>query len=326
MDRQVLNHISQSLAYRPISGVTDNPSQRSFDWTRKIYSIAVFNPKTSSVTIPSGQSVVLFDGTRPNPLDGTSVLSLSLLTNSPGVYRLSVNSGSTGFKTARSISGVTGCTVSINNGSLANFDFTGATLTGVAVGDILRINGAQNYDTGPFAFNPLNSGSWVIVGIQGTILSCTRPSGIAFQGVNESVASAAADVSIYAQDGVQDGDKIDISGVFSLVSQRVYTVKTATPNFIDFVSTQPLPNENNLTYTFGSVTFYVTAKKFIGIEVNQDAIVRYNDDTGNSNRVSPISPGDMIKVGWIEKWGDTYKCVVVNKSVNPLDVRFFTTE
>ena len=209
---------------------------------------------------------------------------------------------------------------------MADFNFLGATLSGVAVGDILRINGAQSYDIGPFAFNPLNSGHWVIIAIQGTILKCVRPVGVTFQAVNETITSAASDIQIYAQDGIQDGDKLDITGVFSTVSQRVYTVKLVTPTFVDFVSTQPLPNESGLVYASGSIAFYLTSKKFVGIEVNQDAVIRYNDDTGNSNRVSPIVPSDMTKIGWSEKWGDTYKCVVVNKSVNPLDVRFFTTE
>lgn len=325
MDKQILNCISQILAYRGIDGVTDNPSQRSYDWTRKLYSLSISNPKSDGLTIPAGASATIFDGTRPNPLDGTSVLSVSLLVGSPSIYRLKVTAGTSGFKTKRTIT-VTNCIVAINNNAVATFDFPGGTIASVQVGDILRINGAQGYDTGPYAFNPLNAGSWVIIGKSGTKLTAQRPVGQAFQAVAETVASAPADIMIYAQDGVQDGDKLDITAVLSSASQRTYTVKSATPDFIDFVSTIAIPNESALAYTSGAITFYTDLKKFVAIEVNQESVIRFNDDTGNSNRVNPIVPGDALKIGYMHKWGDTYKCVVVNRSVNPLDVRFFTAE
>jgi hypothetical protein len=325
MDKQILNCISQILAYKGVDGTTDNPSQRSFDWTRKLYSISISNPKSDSATIPAGGSLTLFDGTRPNPLDGTSVLDVALIPGSPSVYRLKVIAGTSGFKTKRAIT-VTACTVAVNNNAVATFDFTGGILTSVAVGDILRINGSQSYDTGPYAFNPLNAGQWIVIGKAGTVLTCVRPTGQAFSAVAETVASSASDVMIYAQDGIQDGDKFDVSAVLSPVSQRTYTVKSVTPDFIDFVSTIAIPNETGLTYASGAITFYTNLKKFVAIEVNQEAVVRFNDDSGNSNRLTPIVPGDALRVGYQHKWGDTYKCVVVNRSVNPLDVRFFTAE
>jgi hypothetical protein len=236
-----------------------------------------------------------------------------------------VTAGTSGFKTKRAIT-ITNCSVTLNNLATATFSFPASTLTGVSVGDIMRINGAQGFDTGPYAFNPLNAGIWMIIGTTATSVTCVRETGKPFSGVVEAVATATADVMIYAQDGIQDGDKLDITGVFSSVSQRSYTAKSVTPDWIDFVSTIALPNESGLAYVADAITFYTNLKKFCAIEVNQDAIVRMNGDTGNSNRVSPIVPGDVLKVGYLHKWGDTYKVEVVNRSVNPLDVRFFTVE
>ena len=107
MDKQILNCISQILAYKGIDGTTDNPSQRAYDWTRKLYSIAILNPKSDSMTIPPGGTLTLFDGTRANPLDNTSVLDLSLLPQSPSLYRLKVTAGTSGFKTKRVLTSVT---------------------------------------------------------------------------------------------------------------------------------------------------------------------------------------------------------------------------
>ena len=153
-----------------------------------------------------GTSLQLFNGTVASGLDGTSVISIQLLPSQSSVYRVSVT-GDANFRTARGVSGLGSTTVTINNNAIAVFNFGSAVLTGVTVGDVLRISGQQLNDTGPFSFNPINSGFWTIIGISGTSLSCTRFIGQEFQAVNETVTATSTDVQIYSSAGIQVGNK-----------------------------------------------------------------------------------------------------------------------
>jgi hypothetical protein len=325
MTNHILNIINSLLAYSDPT-VTDNPHQRAFDHTRRLDSIAVNNPLSNYATLAPGASVKLFDGTVASGLTGSSVLSLSLLSGPNSIYRLSVTSGPSAFKTARTPSGIVACTVTVNNNAVVDFDFTAATLTGIVSGDIMRVKGPGLYDIGPFAFNPLNTGLWKIIGISGTKVSCTRLPGQAFEAAAEVVAVATADVSFYADDGIRKGNKMEITGTLSPASRRTYEVLDVTPTSIDFVSAMPLPVETGLTYVSGTITVYVSSKKLVSIEVDQECVVRFNADTSDNNKVSPIAAGNSLLVGFLSKWGDSYSCEIVNKSLNACNVKFFTTE
>jgi hypothetical protein len=214
----------------------------------------------------------------------------------------------------------------MNNNSMVVFDFTAATLTGIIPGDIMRIDGQLTYDVGPYAFNPLNAGIWKIIGVSGTQVSCVRPTGVPFQGTTELVAIATQDVQFYADDGVQTGHKFIVSGTLSPASFRAYQVSEATPSSITFVSTQPLPLESSLTFVPGTIVFYKSVKKLVYIEVDQDAVVRFDSDTTDNNRLTPIQTGNETLVGYLHKWGDSFSCEIVNKSINTCSVKFLTAE
>ena len=306
--------------------VTNNPHLRSFDHTRRIHSIPVSNPKSDSRQVPAGASLTIFNGTVPTSLSGASTVSLTLLSATSSTYRFSVTAGPAGFRTARSTPGLVACAVTINNNAVAVFNFTGATMTAVQSGDTMRINGVSFGDAGPYAFNDLNSGLWTVIGVSGTQVSCVREAGQPFSGAVESVAVATTNVQFYSADGVQRGNKFSVTGTLSPVSQKTFEVLAVTPTTIDFVSATSLPTESGLTYAASSVTFYSESKKLVYIEVDQEAVVRFDGDTSNNNRVSPIQPGQQDLVGFINKWGDSYSCTIVNKSVNPLNVKYFTCE
>lgn len=325
MSDHILNIINHLLAYSD-PYVTDSPHQRAFDHTKRIQSIPVSNPYSSFATLAPGASLKVFDGTIASGLTGSSVVSISLLSAQDSMYKLNVSSGPSSFKTARSTSGITTCQVIVNNNAIVSFNFAGATLSGVVPGDILRIKGQKMYDAGPYAFSPLNSGIWKIVAVAGSQVSCTRQTGELFEGTSESVASAASDVQFYADDGVQKGHKFVISGTFSPASFRAYQVSDATPTSISFVSSQPIPLESNLSFVPGSIVFYKSIKKLIYIEVDQDAVVRFDADTTDNNRVTPIQTGNDQLVGYLHKWGDSFSCEIVNKSVNTCSVKFLTAE
>jgi hypothetical protein len=209
---------------------------------------------------------------------------------------------------------------------LAVFDFVGITTNDIAIGDIMRIKGEALFDVGPFAFNPLNAGIWYIVGISGTKISCIRGTDSPFQGANESVTGVSSDLTFYSADGIQKGDRMVISGVFSSVSQRTYQITDVQPSKIDIISTAPIPEESALNYVTNSIIIYSNAKRMIYIEANQDCVVQFNNDTSDNNRVTPIQAGTLDLVGYLNKWGDMYSCTVVNKSILPLDIKYITAE
>jgi hypothetical protein len=125
---------------------------------------------------------------------------------------------------------------------------------------------------------------------------------------------------------VQAGYKFALTGTFSQVSQRTFVVSDATPQWIDFVSTTPLPDQSGLTYVPGTMVIYSESKIFVAIEVDQDTVVQFNADTSNNVVINPIKPGTKDLVGSFMKWGNAYACVVVNTSINPLNVKFWTGE
>ncbi|MGH7240814.1 MAG: hypothetical protein ACREGB_00790 [Candidatus Saccharimonadales bacterium] len=330
MGSNILSVTTQILSYKDSTGVTDNPQQRNVDWTRRIDTIMSCAATSDEKTIAPGDSLVIFSGYKPTALNGSSVVALQAVSPQNSVYRLSVTAGPSAFRTARTPSGIANCVVTVNNNAVAVFNFTAATLNDVAVGDIMRIKGAVMYDTGPYAFNPLNAGIWKIIGISGTQVSCVRLPGQSFSGVVESPTGVAADVQFYSSTGIQDGDKMTITGVFSVVSQKTFVARNVTPTTVDFVSAQPLPNETGLTYVTGAITFYSSAKRQVYVEADQDAVVQFNADTSNNNKLSPIvcanGSASQVIPGFIHKWGDTYSCTVVNMSINPLNIKFILGE
>lgn len=330
MNQNVLNIITKLLCYSdPV--VTDNPSIRNYDLTRNITSIPVKLPKSETFVLAPSESKTLFNGVVSSSLSVSSVIDNKLISPENSIYRLSVTSGPAGFRTARSVSGIDEVNITINNNTLAKFDFVGATLTGVQVGDIMRISGHILYDAGPFVFNPLNSGLWVVIGISGTVVTVQRMSGESFYGVTESIlpgSGAASQVLFYSSDGVQKGNKFKVTGTLVSTSHKTYEVLDVTPSWIDFVSTSPIAEEVGLSYVPGTIIFYSASKKLIYIESDQNCVVRFNDDTSDNCIVEPVNniSACYSDFGYLHKWGETYKCVVVNKSVMPLNLKFISAE
>jgi len=311
MNRHILNMVNQLLAYNDTGGTTDNPKQRSFDWVRRYSDISISNPVSDTRIVPPGASLTVFDGIRSTGVTGGTTFNVVLMSGQDSSYRLTASTADA-FRTARAVSGVTSCAVAVNNNCMASFNFTAATLTGVIVGDIMRL------DSG---VDPLNQGVWIVVGISGTSVSCVRPTGEPFSGINESAAAPV--VSFYSSNGVQKGDRIVLGAGFSPVSQKTFEVADARPTTLDFISASPLPAETAIA---GSLIVYTSAKRMIYCEADQECVLRFNGDTGDSNKVSPIAASDQDLPGFFHKWGDMYSCVIVNKSVNALKVKFLLGE
>lgn len=324
MADSILNITNHILCYSD-PAVTDSPYQRDIDNRLRLESILVKNPQGSTKTLAPGESFKLFSSTVTTSLSPASTVSIAIASQTNSIYRLT--SAGAGFRTSRSVSGINTCDVTINNSALAVFDFSGATLTSIIVGDLMRIKGPGLNDAGPYAFNPINSGIWKIIGVSGTKISAIRETGVAFEGIQETIStSTASDVQFFADDLVRPGQKMQISGTFSSVSHKTYEIISSTPTTIDFISTEAIPEESNLTYVASSITIYTSVKKMVSIECDQECSVRFNDATDDSNRITPLKSGDRYLKGYLSKMGDSYSCEIVNKSVNNCNIKFFSVE
>lgn len=327
--KHIANIITQILTYSDNVGTTDNPQMRNFDWSRKFSSLAVVDPDHGNATIPAGESVTIFDGLRSNDLADDSVLSISSIIGS--LYEMTYDSGTApNWRIARSIASLGDVIITINNNSVAKFEFSGATLTGVQAGDILSVSGDSTFDSDPYTFSPINSGHWVVLSVSGNIVQATRPTGEPFSGVTETQTSVPSDqIGIYSASGVQAGDKLEIKAGFSPASYKTYKIVQAEPDRLVFVSTTPIPEET-ITYPDPvgghSIFAHTESKRVVYLESDQEVSVQFNDDAGDTVRVCPFKSGDPDLVGYLHKAGPAYKVVVVNKSVNEANILYFTAE
>lgn len=325
MNDHILNYITQLLCYSD-PAVTDNPHERAFDHRRRLESIAVKNPSGDSKMLAPGESFSIVQNTVSADLSGT-IVGIALVSPGNSVYRLSYTGGSNIFRTARAPTGLAVCNVTVNNNSVAVFDFVGADVSSVLVGDLMRIAGDGTYDTGPFQFNPINSGIWKVIGKSGTKISVVRPVGQSFQAVAEAVTGPVdTDTSFFADDKVRPGMQFQVNGTFSQVTRRTFEVLNSTPDSIDFVSTASIPEESGLSYVTDTIVFYTGVKRMVYFECDQECSIRFNGQTDDLNRVTPIEAGNSMLRGSSLKWGDTYSCQVVNLSVNSCSIKFFMVE
>lgn len=325
MSDSILSTTLQLLCYED-GVITNNPHRRNFDFRRRMESIPVKNVYQNNIVLKPGQSFSLFQQTISAGLSTSSEIELKLVSAQDSVYELDLISGPGSFRTAKPVSFVAGCIVTVNNQALAVFEFTGTDLSSVSAGDIMRINGTKTYSAGPiFAFNPLNSGNWIVIGVSGDKVSAVREDAQFFEGISEAVADTLGEVQFYANDVVAPGNKITISNDFSPASFGTYEVMDATPTALYVVSAKPLPEES-VTLTGSGITIFTSSKKMVYIEVNQECVVRFNGDSTDNNKITPIKAGDNLLVGFLHKWGETVSCEVVNKSVTNCDLKYFTCE
>jgi hypothetical protein len=306
---------SSHLIYGDTQVVTANPKRVYVDWSRHHNSVQVERPESKSFVVEPGQSLSLFSGSRSTAIDGTTAFALTLNPALASVYRLTATGGAApAFRTARSFSpsGVA-LTLTVNNNATLELSMGSGTFN-AQVGDTVLLPGTTTGDSAS-PFSPLNVGLWIVVGATTTKLTLVRPVGTDFQGVGEVVTpSTNAQLLIYSAAGVQVGDKVEISAGFSSVTQQAFLVSAVTPSWIEFTSTQALPLETGITPGAAGMTFYTSVKRFVRVEVDQEAVLRFNGDTGNTNRLAPRVAGDADQMAHLEKWGPTWQLVVVNRS------------
>lgn len=313
----ILNESNSLIIYDDIAS-SNNPLQRFVDWRKPLVNVTVSNPLNQRYTIAPGASQVLFDGTRTTLIDGTTNFAITLNPTSAVLYRITATSGQVpGFRTNRglTLSGAN-ITVAVNNNATATFTTSTGTFGTTIVGDWMFIPSTLTGDSGPF--NVLNGGFWVVIAKTNTVLTVVRPPGVSFEAVAETVAlTSNSQLVTFTSSGVQVGDTLEISAGFSSVTQKSYIVSSVTPTWVEFTSTVSLPLESGIVPNNAGLTFYSSAKRFVRIETDQEAVVRFNGDTSNYVRLSPRTVGD-IKSGfaYLETWGTYWSMTIVNRSVS----------
>lgn len=324
----ILSLYSLTLAYSD-PAQTNNPVLRNADWKRSLPAVFVKNPKTDPFMVGGGNETLIFDGTRLTSIDGTSAFDLSLSTLASDLYRITSSGGTDPIlRTARALNLngiVTTLTVQANGSVLVTVP-AGTPFSFVQAGDELMIAGVLTGDASS-PFSSLNQGRWTVlaVGGAGANVTLVRPAGQDFQGVTEVVTpTTAAQVYAYSQAGVQAGDKMRLSAGFSAAARKTYVVESVTSKYVEFRSTTPLPAEAGITPGASGMQFFSMGKRFLRVEVDQEATLRINGVLGPE--LSPWAAADPQMVAEYVQVGPVWSLSIVNRSGQTLNATIISAE
>lgn len=320
-----LNLYSKLLAFSD-KNVSSNPRLRSVDWEREALGIAVVDPVSQGFEIPIGSSKVIFDGIRTTTLDNTSAFSIGINFINPSLYRITWTGGTNStFRTGRNLT-LTGIAVTFavnlnNTVSLTIPNISLSDFSAVVAGDTLFIPNTSTGDSSS-PVNDLNSGYWQVLSkTDAFTLTISRFVGTDFEGVGETVTlTSNSQLRAFGPDGVQPGDSVAITSGFALATQKTFPVANVTDLFVEIESSLGLPFESNIMPTASGMIFYTDNKRILYVEADQECALKVNGDTSESQRVSPIEPGNPSKPGIYLKTGDMYSLTVVNKSTSTLNL------
>lgn len=307
-----------------------NPQLKFYDWSKNPQALPVSNPQSFPGSLAAGMSKTIFDATEALTLDNSTAFSVTLSSLDAGSrYRFSWTGGTN--PTLRTDRGLTlsgqAVTVVANANNSVNLTLGGGTFGSVVVGDIVYIPGVTTGDSaGPF--NPDNEGFWTVLAVISTTdIQLARLPGESYSAAGETQTIASnAQLQAFSAAGVQVGDSVTISAGFSTVNQKTFVIDQITSTWFEVLSTSPLAVESGKMPGTAGIAFYSFSKRFIRIEATEEMVVQLNGDTGFSNRLSPIAPGDLNQVGWFEKFGPVFKLVLVNKASVSVDYAIFTCE
>ncbi len=305
---------------------SNNPLLRHFDLTYKLMGLDAKNPDQKPYTIAPGVAQTIYDGTRALNINGASDFTLTKPYLDKDTYRMAWagNGAAPVFRTDR-LAGITttsAFTISMN-GPVATL--TNNTLpfdtSNIQIGDILLIQAGA----GPSA---ANQGRFVIIAKTSTSVSFQNLNGA---GETFTVADATK-ILIFSNGGTsnqaQIGDKIVISGGFSVATQGTYELTEVTPEWIEFNAGNPggLPLESGIVVGASGLTIYKEAKRFALIAAQQTVAVRMNNDTSNNILIEPVESDNPERAGIMIKNGSFFKLVIVNNGLVPANIIVATVE
>lgn len=312
------------------SAINSNPQNRYFDWAQNQV-VQVDNPKMVPMDVAPGDTVTVFSGQRSTSIGSGTQFTMALSPISSITYRFTWTGTGTNpvFRVDRGLTlSTSSVVVTANSNQTVSFAGTTGAFSAVQVGDTLFIPGPMTGDsTSPF--NASNQGLWTVISKDGTstTLQLQRPAPAGFLAATETVpVTANGQVIAFSAAGVQVGDSVDISAGFSTSIQKTYTVTAITPTWFEVVDTTGLPVTETAVPGTTGIAFFSSPRTYIMVICSQEAVVRLNGDTGNTNRVSPIAAGDEGQTGWYEKWGPVWSLVVVNRSNTVMSLKVLAAE
>lgn len=325
-----LSLYSLTLAHGDPTGNSNAPALRFVDWKRQFQAIPVANPKTEGLQVPPGGTRLVFDGTRTTTIDGTTAFDLNLAKAESARYRFTHRAGTApGLRTDRGLdlTGISLVVTAQRNGSLLVEALSGTPFADLQAGDEVFIPGMTTGDVaGPFSV--MNEGRWSVLGQDGSSVTLVRV-GADELGVSESAnvtPSAPEQFFAYSADGVQVGDKAEISAGFAAPAQCVFELLAVTSRWFEVVSTSPLAEQYNIIPGTTGLRFYSSAKRFLRVEADQECVLQLNGDTSSSMRLSPWTAGDAAQVAEFTKVGPTWSLRAVNRSALPLNLTVISAE
>ncbi len=316
-----LNLLTSIVCYQDATSgiINNNPKYRVADWSRNYFGLSVSNPQSQSFVIPAGASLTLYDGSVSTSIDGTSTFSI---TNTQGsTYRVAYSSGTQpAFRTARSLSTAvtTSFNVTVNNSSVVSISQSAGPavdFSSVVVGDVLYV--------GPDSlFNAGNKGYFPVIAKGSNYVQVQNVSAVAESNI--SLSSGVSQFQIFSSSGVQVGDTAVITSGFSPVTQGSYPITAITPQFFEFVSSQPLPLETGIVPTATGLNFYSESKYLTYIETDKNCFIRFDADANNVTSIEPFSTESGV-LSMFLKTGYNYRAVLVNRSaLSSCNVYLFT--
>lgn len=313
-----LSFVMQAVGFDDLPP-TSNPTRKGIDQRLAFQNVPVDNDQTQEYHIDPAGSVTVVDGQRSLGVNGSTAFDLTLIDAT--TYRITWTGAGAApaFRTDRSVdlTGVTLTLVANPNLSLTVTADTGTPFSSVVAGDVVFIPGVSSGDpAGPF--NDLNVGFWTVLAASGTVLTLARDPNLypVFSGTSETVGPGitAEEFVAFTAAGVQVGDTLDLSAGFAPAALHSYDITAVTPEWLQFQSTSPLGEESDIVPGTSGIVVYTNRKRFVLVLADQEVAVRYNGDTGNSNRVEPLLAGTLGYEGWDVKFGTVWKLVLVNRS------------
>lgn len=305
-----------------------NPNLNNVDWTRNRL-IDVKNPGDQAYSLAPGETLSILSSSKSfgGGVDTQATLSLSPLESNR--YRLAYASGTVlAFRTDRNLAlAGKNLTIALNANETVSFTSDAGTFSAIQLGDIIFIPGTSTGDTASI-FNPLNEGFWQVILTGSATVQVKRPSGIDYTAIAEVVPVISNNqVQGFSNLSTQTqaGDTLSITGSFSTESRKTYQIITVTSKFIEFYDNSSLPASETAS-TNGAITIYNRAKRYLYIEVDQNATVFLNSGTDNQNKLSPWSAGDPDETAWMELVGDIFSISVLNNSQDTMNLFCFTLE
>lgn len=291
---------------------SNNPNLNNLKWSREINGLSVNEPRSDSIRLGSGDSVVLFNGARPLQHDGTTEYSLSKKAGTSNTYVLEYTGTGTEprFRRKRELGTGNDTEISLTkNANLMTLQFTGGafddlTTITMNIGDKILVGAG---------FAAANQGTFTVLGYTADSISYENASGVP-ETVNLT-AEFDKQLRVFAPVTVQKGDTLAIKEDFSILTQNSYEITNVTDYYVEFYSTASLPEETVVT---NGISIYSNSKTLVYIETTKKIDITYNET--QVVRVLPIIDGTTVRPGIFMLNADVYSLSIQNSDAAEAEI------